>query len=347
MCSENDTWKRAGNKEELAFQIGATSGILCRRRNTLPVPPEHTFGLPFPLDQYGAGELIHSAEPGTFVRGPNCQQSLVTAVRHHLMKVNFQNFPSLLTAFRHYDKTGKGLIDKEDLRLVCHEFKLKLNDKVLDGLMEYCDTDKDGFINFLEFANFLNFKDMMPISEDQCSSAPVNVDREPSSESAEPLSSQAFNCPEDLEPVEPGSSQKTVKTIRRPRAASDDCSTSVIGANSCMPLTSNDRTYGIPSIRFDLPIPRVKRLSDRANYGDLSTAAELLDPPVHAFYGVHEEHFLYPRTKKEIEEIFRNIGVNISKDTFEEAWRLASMKQPNGEVCVEVFRNALKEIKAM
>lgn len=59
---------------------------------------------------------------------------------------------------------GNGLIDKEDLQAACYEFNLKLNDKVLDDLMECCDTDKDGFINFVEFANFLNWKDLMPIN---------------------------------------------------------------------------------------------------------------------------------------------------------------------------------------
>lgn len=49
----------------------------------------------------------------------------------------------------------------------------------------------------------------------------------------------------------------------------------------------------------------------------------------------------------QIAEIFRNVGVNISEEVFEEAWKLASMRQPAGEVCVEVFRNVLKEIKAM
>lgn len=52
-------------------------------------------------------------------------------------------------------------------------------------------------------------------------------------------------------------------------------------------------------------------------------------------------------SSSQIAEIFRNVGVNISEETFEEAWKLASMKQPNGEVCVEDFRNVLKEIKAM
>ena len=49
----------------------------------------------------------------------------------------------------------------------------------------------------------------------------------------------------------------------------------------------------------------------------------------------------------QIAEIFRNVGVDVSEETFEEAWKLASMKHQDGEVCVEVFRNTLKEIKAI
>lgn len=61
------------------------------------------------------------------------------------------------------------MIDKEDLQAVCRQFQLDVSRLVLDDLMEYCDTDKDGLINFLEFANFLNWKDKMPInSREQC-----------------------------------------------------------------------------------------------------------------------------------------------------------------------------------
>lgn len=59
---------------------------------------------------------------------------------------------------------GKGMIDKEDLQEVCRQFQLGVSGTVLNDLMDYCDTDKDGFINFLEFANFLNWKDKMPIN---------------------------------------------------------------------------------------------------------------------------------------------------------------------------------------
>ncbi|KAI3361356.1 hypothetical protein L3Q82_013534 [Scortum barcoo] len=375
-------WKRSGNREKMETQFGKTNTgniTLFRRRgntlNTLNVPPDHTFGNLPPLDEFGrvyfksshdillvsfagVGDIIHSTEPGQYVRGRDRQRSLVNAVRHHLKKVNFHNFPSLLQAFRHYDKKGKGMIDKEDLQAVCHQFQLGVSEPVLDDLMAYCDTDKDGLINFLEFANFLNWKDKMPINsreqqlltnERRNSTAPANIERESASKSALLPASKALIKPEDLEPVEPGSSLKTLRMLRRPRAAPDHfmTSSSLIGAVSDGPLTSSSRTYGIPSVRSDLPAPRIKRVSDTNNYGDLSTAGDLLHPSVHAMRGVHEEHFFCPRGKNEIAEIFRNVGVNISEETFEEAWKLASMKHPAGEVCVEVFRNILKEIKAM
>lgn len=56
------------------------------------------------------------------------------------------------------------MIDKDDLRAFCHEFQLDLSEVVLDHLMDVCDADRDGLISFVEFANFLNWKDSLPIS---------------------------------------------------------------------------------------------------------------------------------------------------------------------------------------
>ncbi|XP_029361019.1 EF-hand domain-containing family member B [Echeneis naucrates] len=346
------SWRRSGTRELQNEKANKT------KRNSLNIPPDHTFGCPLPLVEYGVGEIIHSVEPGQYMRGHNRQRSLVNAVQHQLKKVNFHNFPSLLQAFRHYDKKGRGMIDKEDLQAACRQLQLDVSGPVLDDLMDYCDTDKDGLINFLEFANFLNWKDKMPIKTleqdiitnvHQASIVPTSTERKPQSESEQLPASKALIKPEDLEPIQTGSSKKTVRTLRKPKAGPEHfiTSSSLIGTISDGLLISNSRTYGIPSVRSDLPAPSIKRVSDTTNYGDTSTAAELLHPSVHALQGVHKEHLFCPRTKKEIAEIFGNVGVNISEETFEEAWKLATMKQSDGDVCVEVFRNVLKEIKAM
>lgn len=59
---------------------------------------------------------------------------------------------------------GQGWIDKEDLRNVCEQLNLVLSPPVLETLMDYCDVNKDGRIDFMEFANFLNWKGKMPIN---------------------------------------------------------------------------------------------------------------------------------------------------------------------------------------
>ncbi|XP_074538949.1 EF-hand domain-containing family member B isoform X2 [Halichoeres trimaculatus] len=352
----NYIWKRSGNREKLISQIGGTNN---KRGKALKEIPDITFGTLIPVDEFGVGETIHSTERGQFTRSRKRerQNSLVNAVRHQLKRVNFQNFDSLLKAFRHYDKKGKGMIDKDDLQAVCSQFKLSVSGPVLDDLIDYCDLDKDGLINFTEFANFLNWKDKMPIeshelqsitNDRQTSSAPASIERKLPSEAAQPPASETLIKPEDLEPFEPGSSLQTVKILRQPRAVQDHfmTSSSLIGAVSDR-LPPNSRTYGTPSVRSDLPVPRIKRTGDTTNYGDTSTARDLLYPSVPAAQGVFEEHLLCPRTKKEIKEIFKNAGVNISEETFEEAWELASMKHPSKEVCVEAFRNVLKEIKEL
>ncbi|XP_076006509.1 EF-hand domain-containing family member B [Genypterus blacodes] len=353
-------WRRSSNaREKLQAQIGNVTNLrLSRTGNALKLPPGHSFGATVPQDEFGAGDIIHSAEPGRYTRGPDRQSGLVSAARHYLKKVNFHNFPSLLQAFRHYNKKGTGMIDKDDLRDVCRQFQLDLSGSVLDELMSCCDADKDGFINFLEFANFLNWKDKMPLSrreqgivtgELRTATAPARTQQTPPSAPAEPpTTSQTLMEPEDLEPIEPGSWLKTPKTLRQPGRASDSfiSSSSLIGVVAG-DLTTSRRACGIPSVRSDLPAPRIRRVSDRVNYGDGATAADLLQPSVNARWGVHQEHFFCPRSQEEITKIFRNVGVTASEETMEEAWRLASMRHPAGEVCVEAFRNVLKEIKAM
>lgn len=50
---------------------------------------------------------------------------------------------------------------------MCRQFRLPVSGSVLDDLMDYCDTDRDGLISFVEFANFLSWKDLMPIDSQE------------------------------------------------------------------------------------------------------------------------------------------------------------------------------------
>ncbi|CAL1612315.1 unnamed protein product [Knipowitschia caucasica] len=297
-----------------------------------------TFGILPPSDQYGAGELIHRTDPGQTTP----LLSLVHAIRHHLKKVNYQFFPTLLRAFSHYDKKGRGLIDLRDLQDVCQEFHLDTSPTVLQQLLDYCDWDGDGHISFLEFSNFLCWKDRMPIrKQEQGLLTGEHVSGSPPS--------KALLRPEDLEPPEPGSSLRVPRTLVHGRGDPDAStpSSTVIGAVTDHAAGREVRSGGLPSVRTDLPAPRLRSVADRTNYGDCPGVAALLHPHTHAALGVYEQHFLCPRSRNEIAEIFRSIGLDLSQQQFDEAWELASRRSPAGEVSVEDFRQVLRERGAM
>uniref|UniRef100_A0A3B3ZNJ4 EF-hand domain-containing protein n=1 Tax=Periophthalmus magnuspinnatus TaxID=409849 RepID=A0A3B3ZNJ4_9GOBI len=307
-----------------------------------------TFGILPPSDQYGAGEVIYRTGPGQYTQGPTTQRSLVHAIRHHLKKVNFHFFPSLLRAFRHYDKKGRGLIDLQDLEEVCREFKLEPGPAVLQDLLHYCDVDGDGLISFMEFANFLCWKDNMPIKirDQKILTGGKHGTISPTHILNPSKSTVPLLRPEDLEPVEPGRPLRVPRTLTRSRGDPEAFtpSSALIGArHGGLSL----RSCGVPTIRTDLPAPRLRRVSDRTNYGDTADAATLLCPHVHAALGVHEQDFLCPRSKQEIAEIFQNIGLDLSQQLLDEAWELATVRSPSGDVSVENFRNVLRELKAM
>ena len=60
------------------------------------------------------------------------------------------------------------------------------------------------------------------------------------------------------------------------------------------------RCYGIPTVRTDLPAPRIRRVDDRTNYGDESDAYGLVNPSIYSTHGVFEKDFLLPRPKDEV-----------------------------------------------
>ncbi|XP_054450833.1 EF-hand domain-containing family member B [Pteronotus mesoamericanus] len=333
-------------KEKFQHKLGK---VLDPIAETMKVPPDHTFGACLHPQDYGADDLIYNRLPGEYRRGKDRQRALVAAVRHHLKNFNYQNFDTLLAAFRHYDKKGDGVVDKAELREACEQANLHLDEKLLDLLFDYCDVDNDGLINYLEFSNFLNWKDKMPLKEyeervvikgrkpDCANSAEVNVGE------SEPT---LLIKPEDI--VLNGSSEKTLRTLLRPndkvsshyKTSSSEIS-AVVGAvpSMCYPI------YGVPTIRSDIPAPRIRRISDRTNYGEEGNAYSLLHPSVFGQKGVFERDFFQTRSKKEIAQILCNIGVKLSDEEFENVWILASKKHHRGEVCIENIRNVLDELQ--
>ncbi|KAJ8290658.1 hypothetical protein GJAV_G00015970 [Gymnothorax javanicus] len=236
-------------REKFQPQIGK---VLDPIADTLNVPLDHSFGISMPSQNFGVGDLMDSCYSEKFLKGSERHQSIVTAVQERLKKANFQKFNSLLQAFKYYDMKNQGWIDREDLQKVCTQLDLVLSPQILDSLMDYCDVNKDGKIDFTEFANFLNWKGRTPINaqEQQIltgvlkpSSAPALVRRLKIQELGErnlSVESEALVRPEDLELIRANSTLKTPKTLSRPRSVPCNfgTSSSVIGATVGHPSTA-------------------------------------------------------------------------------------------------------------
>ncbi|KAM6276199.1 LOW QUALITY PROTEIN: EF-hand domain-containing family member B [Spheniscus humboldti] len=314
---------------------------------TLNVPPGHTFGMLLCPDEYDkVGDLLHCRVPCEFLHGKDRERAVLSAVWQSLQKANYENFDMLLEAFGHYDKNDDGMIDKGNLWRSCFQLNLNLDDEFLDSLFD-CDLNKDALINYVEFANFPNWKDKMAVKEFEEKiitkgkklHAPVLP--EDTKTNDEPLLKQ-----EDLVLKEPRSSEKIPKTLTRStghvfanyRTISTQYNAVVGGLpTTCYPVCS------IPTIHSDIPASQILCFSDRTNYGDEANAYALLFPSVFSQKGVYESVFK-TRPKAEIAQILHNIGVNISDERFEAIRKQACMKYQKEEVCVESIRNVLDEI---
>ncbi|KAM4026931.1 EF-hand domain-containing family member B isoform 2-T2 [Anomaloglossus baeobatrachus] len=310
-------------RERSQYQLGKGLDPIA---DTLKVPPDHTFGMLLQPQRYGAGDLLHYRAPRDFFHGKEKQRAVLAAVQQHLKKTNHHSFTSLVDAFRHYDKNSDGKIDKDDLKKTCDQFGLDLDPVLLDSLIEYCDADKDGLIDFVEFANFLNWKGKMSIGKQ--------------------VLLEGHLKPEDLI-LEEGASEKTLRTLSKGNQAPEFYQTSssrinatVGGPSSCF------QTRGIPSVRIDLAPPRIRRISDRTNYGDESNAFGLLCPSIFTQHMVYESDIFKSRPKEEIVQILHTIGVNMPDNTFEELWNMAAKTHPKGEVSIETMRSVLNDLQS-
>ncbi|NWU44887.1 EFHB protein, partial [Hylia prasina] len=270
---------------------------------TMNVPPDHTFGLVVPSDEYDVHDLLHVRVPCEFLRGKDRERVILIAVRQSLKKANYENFDVLLKALKHFDKNGDGIIHKDNVRRIFFQLNVNLDDELLDSLFDCCDLDKDGLINYRDFANFLNWKDKIGVKEfeEKIIRKGKKLDAylpKDTKKEDEPLPIQ-----EDLKFKEPGSSEKMPKPLTRSadRVYTNYQTTSsqyngVVGGipTSCYPLC------GVPTIRSDIPAPRIRRLADTTNYGDQGNTFAILFPSVFSQKGVYEKDLLKKRPKAEV-----------------------------------------------
>lgn len=307
-------------------------------KDTLKTGPDHAYGILVKPDEYGAGDLMHGRAPSEYLRGKERQRGILAAIRQHLKKSNYHNFNDLLHAFRHYDKEGKGKIDINDLREVCLQYHLPLEPELLEQLLDTCDANRDGFIDYIEFSNFLNWKDKMKSGLPDKPDTPVTSARSQSAVSNEELVRKSVHSAE--------STPRRLKMQIDKAIGNHKTSAGMINAVVGGVSTRDYRTYGVPTIRTDLHAPRIKRVCDNKNYGDESDAYGLVNPSIFSRCNVHDKDFLLPRTPEQLKAIFTNIGVQMTGEMFTQVYNTAANQHPKGHVSVESFRGVLDDIQA-
>jgi len=107
-----------------------------------------------------------------------------------------------------------------------------------------------------------------------------------------------------------------------------------------------DRVFGLPTIRTDIPKPKLKSVADPNNYGDEPPTVGLLFPQRFADMGVNPQDFEVLRPKEEIRKMFANIGFGYKAGKFEgifmRAQEICGTRQD--QVSANAFIEAIKEM---
>ncbi|XP_028402808.1 EF-hand domain-containing family member B-like [Dendronephthya gigantea] len=293
-------------------------------KDTMNVPPDHTFGVLFKPDEFGAGDLIHGRTPDRYQKGSEHQRAVLAAIRQHLKKSNYHSFKDLKSAFLYYDKDKSGKISIDELQTICEYLRLPVEEELLHALILYCDVDGDRQIDYEEFCKFLNWENAF---EDELE---YNQKAWPKA--------QEKNKTEDG--VELPDIHKTTRQIDK-AVGGWKTSSSTINATVGRHNTQDWKSFGVPTIRSDLAAPRIRRISDRTNYGDESDAYGLINPSVYSNHGVHEKDFFQHRTPNEVHRVIDSVGIRMSPEMFDELWKKAASENPQGLVSVNSFKKAM------
>ena len=105
-----------------------------------------------------------------------------------------------------------------------------------------------------------------------------------------------------------------------------------------------DRAFGCPTIRLDVPFKVVRSVADYANYGDEPEAVDLLFPSTFNEVGVEESDFQRPRDRASIKALFETIGYSYKVGKFNAMFNKAKeiCNSPNDCVSVRAFMTAVQ-----
>ncbi|KAL3281251.1 hypothetical protein HHI36_004464 [Cryptolaemus montrouzieri] len=100
---------------------------------------------------------------------------------------------------------------------------------------------------------------------------------------------------------------------------------------------------GIPVHRIGERKPANPYSDSYINLSEYTDVKAILQPSIFTQYSLSHRDFFCPRDEVFIKTLFRNVGYNISEESFAKLWKIALERDNTGKVCVETFRDLLKE----
>ncbi len=84
------------------------------------------------------------------------------------------------------------------------------------------------------------------------------------------------------------------------------------------------QTFGLPSVRTDVPAPTNRSVANTHNYGNEPDAMVLLRPPKSVDLGVEEAHLLALRNRDQLLQLLQESGLDLTEGEFEQAFAMAA-----------------------
>jgi len=109
------------------------------------------------------------------------------------------------------------------------------------------------------------------------------------------------------------------------------------GYRNVLTEKSRHRSFGVPSVRTDIPKYAVRSVADSQNYGDDPTGKELLYPSTLSQMGIDDDEFTNLRDKADIWALFKATGATLG----DREHKLYDDVSVNGECSIATFHKAL------
>lgn len=110
-----------------------------------------------------------------------------------------------------------------------------------------------------------------------------------------------------------------------------------------------DRSFGVPTIRQDIPNKQFRSVADYQNYGDEPEAVDLLFPSNYQEIGIEENDFRQPRSREEIKMLFEKVGYSYKIGKFNAMYNRAKelAGSTDDRVSVRHFQIVISEMHSM